>query len=218
MVGPEERYRVALEVLTSSDGRHYARYRVDAAEPLQTAGQGQRYLAVVDEQCALEMNPGESGLMLRSMRLMGAKEAVVRAVVTAGPGAPDWLPTESRYLLFDGDRTDAAGLRDRYIPFAGLTAGEAGDREEGTPLERLAVAVGRSVARANATLARSSAQGGVALVAGIRLRIAVEETGMAQGRVLVTLARPTQGQTGQFVEFTMTTVPGAEAAEDGEDG
>jgi hypothetical protein len=84
---------------------------------------------------------------------------------------------------------------------------------EATPLDRLAVAVGRSVARANAALARTTAEAGVALVSQVTIRVCVAQTDLGQGRVLVTLARPGEDQAcNQFVELTMTTVPGAQPA------
>ncbi|HYF77996.1 MAG TPA: hypothetical protein VD973_12730, partial [Symbiobacteriaceae bacterium] len=86
-----------------------------------------------------------------------------------------------------------------------------------TPLDRLAVALGRSVARANAVLARTRAEAGVALVAKVTLRVGVRQADLGQGRVFVTLAGPGQEED-QFVELTMTTVPGAEPGESGRGG
>ncbi|HLN61779.1 MAG TPA: hypothetical protein VK464_09525, partial [Symbiobacteriaceae bacterium] len=106
-------------------------------------------------------------------------------------------------------------VRDLYYPLQGMVAERSWEGgEEATPLDRLAVAVGRSVARANAALAQSPAPGGVALVSSLTIRLAVEQTNVGQGRVLVTLARPGQETpSGQYVELTMSTVPGAEPEE-----
>lgn len=214
LTGPGGRYRVAVEALVSGGGDGFVRRRAVQGAPLPD---DRAFMVLLHDACSLVLEPGENGLTVRSVKLMNAASALITAVVTAGDGAPDWLPQESTYLLFQGDREAAAAQRERYFPLEGMTEGPAPADQGATPLDRLAVAVGRSVARANAQLARTTARGGVALVANITIRVAVEHTDVGQGRVLVNLARPGT-ETGQFVELTMTTVPGAEPEAAEEEG
>jgi hypothetical protein len=220
LIGPGDRYRLAIEVLAARGGGAFARHRAVAGVPVpDEGGRGGAALVVVDDACSLVVVPGENGFTVRSLRLLSADRAVITAVVTAGAQSPEWLPAESTYLLFQGDRTDLTGHpSERFVPLEGL-AGEQARLSQGvTPLDKLVVAIGRSVARANAALAASPAPGGVALVSSMTIRVAVEQADLGQGRVLVTLARPGQEEgSGQFVELTLTTVPGAEA-EEGEGG
>lgn len=203
-----------LEMLAARSGEAFSRTEAAAGERLAD----QSYLVVADDALSLTLTPGENGLTLRSVKLLGATRAVVTATVGARGGAPDWLPTESTYLLFQGDRGAAAAVKDRYIPLDGMaTERSLPDQSDVTPLDRLAVAVGRSVARANAVLARTRAEAGVALVAKVTLRVGVRQADLGQGRVFVTLAGP-GAEEGQYVELTMTTVPGAEPTQDGGGG
>jgi hypothetical protein len=202
-------------VLTARGGEAFMRHRVDAGEPVwNPGGQGGAFLVLAGDALSLVLAPGENGLTLRSVKLLNASRAVVTATVAAAGGAPEWLPHESTYLLFQGDREAAAAVRDVYFPLQGMVAERSWEGSEAaTPLDRLAVAVGRSVARANAALARTNAEAGVALVSQVTIRVCVAQTDLGQGRVLVTLARPGEDQAcNQFVELTMTTVPGAQPA------
>lgn len=211
LIGPGDRYRVAIVALSSAGGDIYTRHRATAGIAQAEAG---TYRVLVGEACAVTLTLGENGLTLRSVKLLNAADALITADVTAGGGAPDWLPTDSSYRLFEGDRKTPAP--ERYIPLEGLTGERptAGDGEL-TSLDRLAVAVGRSVARANATLARGQADTGVALIAAVTLRVAIEQADVGQGRVLVTLARPGKAEEkGQYVELTMKTVPGQKSTEE----
>lgn len=217
MIGPGERYRVALEVLAAIGGETFKRHSATHGYPAWSlenpppeAGLGPTYRVVVDEACSLVLQLNENGLTVRVLKLLGATRALIKAVVMSGPGAPEWLPTESSYLLFDGDRAAAATFGERYIPFDGVVTERTWPFGDSAPLDRLAVAVGRSVARANEVLARTRAEAGVALVSSITLRVAVQQVDVGQGRVLVHLARG--GEAAQFVELTMTTVPGASEA------
>ncbi|HYF91789.1 MAG TPA: hypothetical protein VD969_06055 [Symbiobacteriaceae bacterium] len=209
--GPGDRYSVELEILAAQGAKPFARHEAAGGEPLP----GSAWLVVAGDACSLTLVPGENGLTLQSVKLLRASRAVVTARVRARGGAPDWLPTDSSYLLFQGGRDDAAAVRDRYIPLEGMAAERSWAPEPGvTPLDRLAVAVGRSVARANAVLARTQAESGVALVSRVTIRVGVKQTDLGQGRVLVTLAGPGEGDC-QYVELTMTTVPGAPPTGDG---
>lgn len=203
--GPDDRYRLTVEAMTSLDGDTFTRSRTSIGIP---EGDGD-YKVVVGSACSLKLRLGENGLTVRSVRLLGARQAQVRAWAAAGCGAPDWLPTESAYLLFEGDRADAAAATERYIPLEGMAREQSWPDDGTTPLDRLAVAVGRSVARANAALVRSRTDAGIALVSSVTVRVTVEQTEVSRGRVMVRLARPGEGQTGQFVEFSMRTVPPA---------
>jgi len=204
--GPGGRYAVLLEILAARGSEAFA--RTEAAEGERLADG--TYLIVAGDAVSLTLAPGENGLALRSVKLLRATQVLVTATVCARGGAPDWLPTESTYLLFQGGREAAAALKDRYVPLEGMADERSWPKQEGvTPLDRLAVAVGRSVARANAVLARTQAEAGVALVSRVTIRVGVRQTDLGQGRVFVTLAGAGEEE-GQFVELTMSTVPGVE--------
>jgi hypothetical protein len=217
---PGDRYRVVIDVTSSTDGGPTVRRTVDqgiqfwdvAGPPAQMESGEVRpssYMVVVDDMASLVLIPGENGLTVRWVRLLNASQAAIRARVIAGTGAPDWLPPESDYLIFDGDRTTAAAFKEQFIPLDGM-AMERTWQEGETPLDSLVTAVGKSVARANAALARIQSEGGTSLVASVTMKICVSQVDLGQGRVLVALARPGQGQTcDQFIQLTMTTVPGA---------
>jgi hypothetical protein len=213
IVGPGDRYRVSLELLSSDGSDQVTRHWVTEGEPVwDMSGQGGSLRVIAPDAVSLLLMPGENGLTVSNVRLLNAKWAVVTAKVTAGGGAPDWLPGESSYLLFQGDRAAAQNTKDRFIPLDGMAAERSWPQEDATPLDALAVAVGRSVARANAALARTQAEAGVALVSSVTIRVAVQQTDLGGGRVLVTLGRLGQeSDCGQYVELTMTTVPGAPA-------
>ena len=198
-------------MLTARGGEAFTRTEVTEGEPQPDRS----FKVVAGDALSLTLAPGENGLTLGSVKLLGATRAVVTATVGARGGAPDWLPTESTYLLFQGDRGAAAAVKDRYVPLEGMAAERDGpDQGDVTPLDRLAVALGRSVARANAVLARTQAEAGVALVAKVTLRVGVRQADLGQGRVFVTLAGPGEEEK-QYVELTMTTVPGAQPAGEG---
>lgn len=227
MTGPDGRYRVQVDLLASADGERYTRHSQTQGMPVwDLVGQGgmrQRqeatgaeahgYLVLVEDLCSLLLVPGESGLTVREVKLLGAVQAVITAQVTPGEGAPEWLPAESCHLLFQGGRSEAAAYGERYIPLDGMAGAIARSDGGQTPLDSLALAVGRSVARANGRLARIRSEGGVALVASATLRFAVVETSLVQGRVLVRLAREGAEQGGQYLELNMATVPGGQSEE-----
>jgi hypothetical protein len=212
LMGPERRYEIRLELLTSNDGRFFTRHWTDEGEPVGMNGTSLFYLATWDDLCSITVGLGENGLLLRSIRLSGVREVELKAWVYPGPGASESLPQESTCLLFAGDPEEARSIRERYIPFDGLIQEQI--RGQGvTPLDRLAIAVGRSVARANAALAGGRGPGGVALVSSVTFRVAVDQAELEKGRVIVTLSRPGESAGAQFVEFSMTTVPEAEREE-----
>ncbi|MGE5675474.1 MAG: hypothetical protein ACM3XM_16630 [Mycobacterium leprae] len=211
----DQRYRVVLEALVTENGATFARYRADTglrgqgAEPA-----GPSFLVVLQECCSVQVALGENGLTLQRVRLAAAERAVITATVQAGAEAPEWLPAESTYLLFDGDRTAAAAAGERYIPFEGLLHESGAPCSQSTTLEQLAIAAGRSVARANAALAQTVTPAGVALVSGLTIQVAVSQAEVCQGRLLIA-GVPPGGQSQapvQFVQLTLTTVPGAEMA------
>ncbi len=229
--GPGDRYTVMVEAAATYEEEPPARHRERRGEPFWDvsggggarreagdAGYPHSYMVVVGDACSLALALGENGLTVRSVKLLRANRVEVTAHVSAEAGAPEWLPTASTYRLFEGDREDAFRFRERFIPFAGLTDERAApEPAAAAPLDKLAVAVGRSIARANAVLARSRADAGVALVSSVTIRVALAQTDLGQGRVFVTLARPESGQTGQFLELTMSTVPAAEPEEEPEE-
>ncbi|HWI61839.1 MAG TPA: hypothetical protein VNT75_08380 [Symbiobacteriaceae bacterium] len=209
--GPGDRYAVRVVVLAARGGQQFERCEVCEGQPLDSGA----FQVLAGDLCSLVLKPGENGLTLGSVKLLRATRAVITATVCARGGAPDWLPTEGSYLLFQGDREEARAVCDRYTPLEGMAAERSWPAQEGVmPLDRLAVAVGRSVARANAVLARSTAEAGVALISQVTIRVGVRQTDLGQGRVLVTLARPGEGGDGQFVELTMSAAPGAPPADD----
>ncbi|MFZ5818195.1 MAG: hypothetical protein ACOY93_23330 [Bacillota bacterium] len=222
LVGPGDRYRLVIEALASQDGKHFTRCRAEAGVPLGggwlTTGAASgappsSFLVVVDEACSLIIQPGENGLTVREVRLLNACQVQVTASVTPGSAAPDWLGGESTYLLFDGDGRAALAQPPRYIPFDGLVSPEAWPQADFAPLDVLAVAVGRSIERANATLACKPSPGGVALVSSVTLRVGISRVDLGRNRVLLTLARPEGGEVEQFVELTLTSGLAAEADE-----
>lgn len=233
LIEPGGRYSVALEVLASPDGVFYTRHRATAGTPVADGG-GRTFLVVPGEICSFELTLGENGLTARKLKLLTGKRAHVVAVITPGSDPPDWLPGETTYLIFDGDRVQATSFQERFIPLEGMTAERTLPSPDLLPLDRLAIAVGRSVARANETLAQSQCAGGVALVSAVTIRVAVEQTDLAKGRIFVNLARSVAPAAGngadcttanaaalsvpncpppQYVEFTMTTVPCATPAD-----
>jgi hypothetical protein len=215
---PGDRYRVAIDVIGAAGGDQKSRCTVeqgvafwDVGGPVRSedgAVQAHSYMVVVDDLCSLVLVPGENGLTIRWVRLLNAAQATIRARVIAGSGAPDWLPPESEYQIFEGDAAAATAFEEQFIPLNGMAA-ERSWTQGATPLDLLAIAVGKSVARANAALARVQSEGGVALVSSVTVRVAVNQAEVARGRMLVSFARSGEGQTGQFVELVMTTVPGA---------
>ncbi len=218
LTGPNERYWLTIEALASQDGKHYTRCQSVEAFPLGAAeGQGappSSYLVMVDETCSLILTPGISGVTVRDLRLLSVCHLRLSVRVSPGAQAPDWLPTESTYLLFDGDAMAAAALPERYIPFDGVVGEEVWAEPDLVPLDALAVAVGRSIARANTILACRPGPGGVAVVAGLTIRVGVTRVDLGRSRVLVTLARPEGGQVEQYVDLSFQT--GAAAEEEGE--
>lgn len=218
--GPDDRYAVTVDALSSPDGTAFVRQQATTGVPRDWPDTGRpEFLVVVGDACELVLNLGEQGLAVRSVKLRRASRAIISLLIS---GCDDDARPESRVQIFDGDREAAEGYRERFIPVNGGGAAPTPAPEEaaqpeaaadsGTPLDRLALAVGRSVARANAALARMTAEGGVALVSSVTIRVGVEQAAVDGGRVTLSLARPGQ-ESGQFVEFTMTTVPGAQPAE-----
>lgn|GEM_PF-2557047 len=219
LTGPDGRYQITLEALASRDAKHYTRSSTELGFPLGEAGAGEggtpppsAYLVVVDETCSLILVPGESGVTVRDLRLLSACHLRLSARVTPGPRAPDWLPTESTYLLFDGDSLAAAALPERYHPFDGVAGEERWPETDRAPLDVLAVAVGRSIARANTVLTSSQSPGGEAILSAVTVRVGLSRIDLGQNRVLLSLARPEAGQAEQYVELSFQT--GATAPEE----
>lgn len=213
LVGPKERYCIAVEALASQDGKHFTRFVAEAGIPLGGKGLSNgeapgapphSYLVMVDEACSLILQPGQNGVTLRDLRLLNASHVRLTARVTPGLSPPDWLPNESHYLLFDGDSKEAYAQPSRYLPFDGMVSPDAWPQSDRAPLDALAVAVGRSVERANAVLACSRSPGGTALVSSVTVRVGVSRFNLAKNRVLVTLSGESGGAD-QFVELTLTS-------------
>lgn len=215
LAGPKDRYRLAVEALASQDGKHFTRSRTEAGIPLG-GGNGEpatgeapgvppsSFLVVVDEAASLILQPGENGMTVKDIRILNADHLRLTAKVTPGSVAPDWLPAESSFLLFDGDRQATIALPPRYIPFDGMLSSDDWPQSDFAPLDVVAVALGRSVERANAILANRSAPGGTALLTGVTVRMGVSRLDLGQGRMMLTLTRPGDGRADQFVELTMT--------------
>lgn len=214
LTGPGDRYRLAVEGLVSQDGKHFTRYVAEAGIPVSPSS----FLVMVDEACSLLLQPGENGVTVRDVRLLNACHVRLAARVTPGLSPPDWLPNQSEYLLFDGDHKEACGLPARYVPFDGLVSPDAWPHTDFAPLDVLAVAVGRSIERANAILACTPSPGGTALVSTVTVRVGVSRFNLARNRVLVTLSGE-NGGADQFVELTLTTgFAAAEEADVAEEG
>lgn len=207
LCGPGDRYRLTFEALCCARGTFYTHHRAAGRVALEDG----RCRVVVPDVCSLDLIPGENGITVKAIKLARPGRTLITVVVAAGPGAPEWLPPESTYLVFEGTRADQAEFAGRYIAFDGMMGGDGEPEDGSSPLDRLAVAVGRSIARANAQLSRVRQEAGTALVSGMTIRVALQQASVEQGRVLVSLARPDAGETGQFVELTMTPAPAAEA-------
>lgn len=216
LLGPGDRYRFAVEALASQDGKHFTRAVAEAGIPLRGGGgraaKGEApgappssYLVMVDEFCSLIIQPGENGISVRDIRLLGACHLRLSVRVTPGAAAPDWLEGESTYLLFDGDSKEAVAQPARYLPFDGLVSPDAWPQADFAPLDVLAVAVGRSVERANTVLACTPSPRGAALVTAVKIRVGLSRVELSRRRVLLTLARPEEGAVEEFVELTLQT-------------
>jgi len=222
LFGPEQRYRLAVEALVSQDGEHFTRRAVECGHPLgirmQAAGAAadgppSSYLVVVDESCSLILQPGQNGVTVRDVRLLDARNVRLALRVEPGESAPDWLPDQQIHLLFDGDAAATLLQAERYIPLDGMLADESPPSADVAPLDALAVALGRSMERANAQLASRAGSGGLSLVSTVTLRVGVSRVDVGPGRVVVGLARPDSGAVEQYVELTLQ----AGMATEGED-
>lgn len=162
--------------------------------------------------CALVLVLGENGITVEQVLLMEVESARIRAVITAGADAPDWLPNESHLLLFSGDRKSAPKQTPRFLPLEGMAEERSWAREESVTLDSVAVAVGQAVRRANARLARERHPAGTALVQRVTVRLSVQQAEIEKGRLLVSLS-PEGGEGGQFVEFSLGCEPVAEGLE-----
>jgi hypothetical protein len=182
-----------VEQLTGAGGRYRARIEV-----LQETGDGQftqqrtmmgararpgedEWTVLLEDCCSLRLHLGEGGITLRSVGLMGSARAIIRIEIEAGAGAPEWLPASASLQLFDGDRQDAALVRDRFLPLPGAVEVAGGSQ----PLEQLLIAVGRSIARANAALVQIQSPGGTALVSTLTVQVAADQIGVERGRAVV---------------------------------
>jgi hypothetical protein len=212
LAGPNHRYQLAVEALASQDGRHFTRFVAEAGIPLgsqrPTAGEApgappSAYLVMVDEVCSLILQPGENGITVRDVRLLNACHLRLTARVTPGTAPPDWLEGESSYLLFDGDAQTARDQPARYIPLDGMAAPDEWAPSADAPLDVLAVALGRSIERANTILACTpSSPAGTALVSSVTVRVGVSRFNLGRKRLFVTLSGA-EGGADQFVELTL---------------
>lgn len=215
LVGPGDRYRVRVELLHPAGGRAGVRHRAHVGVQLDKSD-SHRYMVTLGTLCALVLVLGENGLTVEQVLLMEADRAVLRAVVTPGSDAPDWLPEESVYLLFEGDRRSVQQRAPRYLPLEGMVEERSWPQEEAVPLDSVAAAVGQAVNRANARLARACTPAGGAVVQSVTVRLSVHRADLCNGRVLVTL-NSEAGGAGQFVEFTLSTAPALEGLEDADE-
>lgn len=214
LVGPDRRYHLAVEVLVSQDGQHFTRRQAASGYPIGAAeGRPSSYLVVVDESCSLILQPGQNGVTVRDVRLLGASHVRITAQVEPGEEAPHWLPDRQTHLLFDGDAAATLLQAERYIPFDGMLADEPTPAADVAPLDALAVALGRSVERANSQLACRTGAAGLALVTSVTLRVGVTRVDVGPGRVVVGLARPDACAAEQYVELTLQAGLPAEGEE-----
>jgi hypothetical protein len=215
LIGPADRYRVRVELLDPSGRQPGVQRSVDGGGKLDKAG-GDRFMVMLGDVCALVLLLGHNGITVEQVLLIQPSRAVVRAVVTPGSGAPDWLPNESTYLLFDGDQRAARDAAPRYLPLEGMVEDRSWPREESVPLDSVAVAVGQAINRANARLTQPCDLPGGALVQSVTVRLAVQQADICKGRLLVTLD-PAPGAGSQFVELTLGTNAAAAGLEEAEE-
>lgn len=206
LLGPNDRYRLRLEVRHDPSAQPL---QANTGVPAGDAG-GRRYIILLQPACAVILQLGESGLTLESVSLLEASEVAVTAYVTPGTGSPDWLPQESEYLLFQGDRQAARQIAERFIALEGMALERSWPAGDIVPLDRLALAVGHALTRANSRLTRACGEAGTAVVASITLRVALHQTDLNRDRVLLSLARPDVSVQGQYVELKVNAAPIAE--------
>lgn len=182
-----------LQVLEGPDGP-------DAPRP--------EYLVHLPGTATLRLRACADALTITDLRVEAPGAVSLLARVSAGPGAPEWLPPVADYAVFHGTRREVPRhLHIRFRPDRRRPAGAVS-------VDRLVTALGRSITSANNRLARLKGAGGVALASSVTVRVAVDRFAVSGSeRVLLRLAQaPVTGQ-GQQVEITLTTVP-AEGAED----
>lgn len=202
LAGPGGAYTVRLLVQAAVEDKH-REVAVDSGFPAAGRGEWPEYHVLAGNLVSFHLEAQAEGLRVHRLRPLAADRLTVVAEVRAGPGAPEWLPRRSRYLLFDGDRQQASRQAEAYQRFGQ----REGWTEECVAVDRLITAIGQAVARSNHRLARQPGKGGVALVSSMRLRIAVSRVDVNdEQRVLVTLARPGEANS-QQIELVFTTVP-----------
>jgi hypothetical protein len=179
LTGAGGRYRARIEVLRETGDGQFTQQRTMMGARARPGED--EWTVLLEECCSLRLHLGEGGITLRSVGLMGSGRAIIRIEIEAGAGAPEWLPASASLQLFDGDRQDAALVRDRFLPLPGAV--EVAGRAQ--PLEQLLVAVGRSIARANAALAQVQSPGGTALVSTLTVLVATDQIAVERGRVVV---------------------------------
>lgn len=220
---PGGTYAVRLVIFAplAPDGAVWRRHEVETGIPLAGAppaedhppeGEAEspaEFLVAVPGVVSLHLRTRPAGLTIRNLRVEAPGAITLLARVTALAAGPEWLPDTADYALFHGDRKAAAALAPLHLPFPGGAAGDP-PAGEGVAVDRLVAALGQSIARANARLARQRAEGGTALAASVTVRVAVSEFAVTGGgRVLLALPRKGEPAT-QHLEVTMTTVPAAE--------
>lgn len=218
---PEGTYaaRVTVYAPLAPDGAVWRRHEVAAGLPLPgpvVGAEGDElpdgpaeYLVALPGVLSLRLRLRSDGLTVRDLRVEAPGAVTVTARVSALAGAPEWLPDQADYAVFQGDRKAAAGLRHIWLPLCREQVPAA--PTDVVAVDRLVTALGQAIHRANARLAQQSGSGGTALAASVTVRVAVTEFGISEGnRVLLGL--PRRGEpASQHLEVTMTTVPGAEA-------
>lgn len=181
---------------------------------IEPAGDCRSFLVRLGPEITFMLDLLDRGMVIQNAGMTGGGRVTVTARVEAGPGAPTGMAPCTTHVLLAGDATDLSDAGCRYLPLAeGEAPGGADGDDRTVGVDRLAWALGRSLARANADLAARQGAGGVALVAGVTVRVGVagfRVTGRDQ--VMVTL--PEGGQAAdQFIELNLKTVPAC----DGED-
>ncbi|HLN63670.1 MAG TPA: hypothetical protein VK464_19285, partial [Symbiobacteriaceae bacterium] len=78
LMGPGDRYRLAIDVLAARGGNALTRFRAVSGVPVpDEGGSDGATLVMVDEAVSLVVVPGENGFTVRSLKLLGADRAVV---------------------------------------------------------------------------------------------------------------------------------------------
>ncbi len=213
--------RFIIYALLAPDSSLWRQYEVDTGAPVAgpvvgAAGEDLpedpgEYMVAVPGVVSFCLRARPAGLTIRKLRVEGPGAVSILARVNALAAAPEWLPVQSDYAVFQGDRRAAAALTTVHLP---LTAHIPTAADSGVvAVDRLVTAVGQSIHRANGRLARLGGEGGTALAASVTLRVGVGEFAVAgSDRVMLGLLRRGE-RANHHLEITMTTVPGGDSSD-----